>query len=411
MERAAGSSRKLFFFISQLPYAWDQAYIENEVTVLCRRFDQVFIIPEVIKKGDYQIPGNARIIKQENLNYSASQKIKLILLNAFLIFRILFSGILFSRQKSLALKSFKTDFFLLFEIIKKAQSFMQYIKSDKDAVFYSYWFSTEATLLGILKEKGLIRRFFSRAHGFDLYEFTDKPNYIPFREFQLRAVNRVFCSSVFGRDYLIKRYPGQAEKVDYSYPGVEVNFEQRSAVPAELIIVSNSNIVPVKRLHLIVEALTHVKVNTHWVHFGDGYLRGEIEKLALQLPANIAVEIKGYVSRDKIMSFYKTNPVSVFMDACLSETVPVPMMEAISFGIPLIGTKVGGVPEIINDLTGILLDKHFAPAELAEVLNTFNKSEFVKVERREKIKSFCKANYDSEVNYNGFALQLLQNAN
>ena len=45
------------------------------------------------------------------------------------------------------------------------------------------------------------------------------------------------------------------------------------------------------------------------------------------------------------------------------------MMEAISFGIPVIGTNVGGVKEIINTDTGILLEKDFEVKTLSSLID------------------------------------------
>ena len=49
------------------------------------------------------------------------------------------------------------------------------------------------------------------------------------------------------------------------------------------------------------------------------------------------------------------NDFDLFVNMSLSEGIPVSIMEAISFGIPIIATNVGGNAEIVNDETGVLI--------------------------------------------------------
>jgi glycosyltransferase involved in cell wall biosynthesis len=40
-------------------------------------------------------------------------------------------------------------------------------------------------------------------------------------------------------------------------------------------------------------------------------------------------------------------------------------MEAMSFGIPVIATDVGGTSELVSEENGLLINKNFTPSELA----------------------------------------------
>ena len=52
--------------------------------------------------------------------------------------------------------------------------------------------------------------------------------------------------------------------------------------------------------------------------------------------------------------------------------MPFSIVEAISFGIPVIATDVGGTNEIVNQTTGILIDKNFKPIQLAKIVDDFS---------------------------------------
>jgi len=43
-----------------------------------------------------------------------------------------------------------------------------------------------------------------------------------------------------------------------------------------------------------------------------------------------------------VLNYYASNPVDVFINTSSSEGLPVSIMEAMSFGIPVIATNVGG---------------------------------------------------------------------
>jgi glycosyltransferase involved in cell wall biosynthesis len=97
---------------------------------------------------------------------------------------------------------------------------------------------------------------------------------------------------------------------------------------------------------------------------------------------------------------------SLFLNTSSSEGLPVSMMEAISNGIPIVATNVGGVSEIVNDVTGFLIPKdfdyHMFENALKFVFENISKSEV----RREKIRCFWRENYCAEKNYNSFVNEL-----
>ncbi len=77
-------------------------------------------------------------------------------------------------------------------------------------------------------------------------------------------------------------------------------------------------------------------------------------------------------------------------------------MEAISFGIPIIATNVGGTAEIVTPETGILIDKDFDVKQLASILDEFKKTPYYSGERRKNIKNFWNQHFNSSINTENF---------
>ena len=61
----------------------------------------------------------------------------------------------------------------------------------------------------------------------------------------------------------------------------------------------------------------------------------------------------------------RSQPIDIFINVSSSEGLPVAIMEAISFDIPIIATNVGGTSEIVTPETGILIAPDSAPELIA----------------------------------------------
>ena len=71
------------------------------------------------------------------------------------------------------------------------------------------------------------------------------------------------------------------------------------------------------------------------------------------------------------MQYYDNNRPDCFILTSASEGCPVAIQEAIAFGMPLIGTDVNGVSEMI-DRNGVLLSRNPSPREIAEAIELIN---------------------------------------
>jgi len=83
--------------------------------------------------------------------------------------------------------------------------------------------------------------------------------------------------------------------------------------------------------------------------------------------------------------------------------LPVSIMEAFSYGIPAIATAVGGIPEIVTEDCGVLLELDFEPEELATILEAWDVSDTA---RREAALSKQRTEYSSWKNELKFALEI-----
>jgi glycosyltransferase involved in cell wall biosynthesis len=73
----------------------------------------------------------------------------------------------------------------------------------------------------------------------------------------------------------------------------------------------------------------------------------------------------GFLGQDELNNFYMNGGVLVFLSK-LEENLPMSIMEAMSYGIPVVATPVGGVPElVVNGETGLLVSSNQQEIESA----------------------------------------------
>lgn len=293
----------------------------------------------------------------------------------------------------------------------KAENFYQYLIENKiltittDSLFYSYW--SNYKLFGICNNRHNHPNItlITRAHGYDLYNDRVKNGRLPFRKGIDKNVDLIVFASKYGRDYYLKTHN---KELDKKYPlfklGVNNDFGMGPYKKRNYItLVSCSNVIPLKRVNLIIEALHLIEdVNINWVHFGSGYSFSDIQSLAYNLLSNkdnISYEFRGYVDFQEIHEFYQENIVDCFITTSSTEGgAPVSIQEAISYGIPIIGTNVGGITEMI-DGNGFLLKENPKPDEIAYYIKKISKmcyDDYLLL--REKSRLIWENKYDADKN-------------
>jgi len=125
---------------------------------------------------------------------------------------------------------------------------------------------------------------------------------------------------------------------------------------------------PVKDLDLLVEVTARVRRDYPGVRaliVGDGPERPALQARAAQLGPAEAVLFTGDL-RPAAPAFRR---LAVYLVTSLSEGIPMSVLEAMQAGLPVVGTRVGGLPEVVEEgVTGFLVDRQRPRDELASLL-------------------------------------------
>ena len=159
---------------------------------------------------------------------------------------------------------------------------------------------------------------------------------------------------------------------------------------------------------MIVDALSLIDdLAIKWFHFGDGELLQELEENAevkLGEKSNIRYSIEGFCEHEKVISFYENNFVDCFITTSSTEGCPVSIQEAMSFGIPIIATAVGEIPNMING-NGELLKSTPTPKEISLALRNVLESDNA-LFMRERSRQLWEVKFDAHKNAKNFMQEI-----
>jgi len=125
----------------------------------------------------------------------------------------------------------------------------------------------------------------------------------------------------------------------------------------EQVILYVGRLVKVKRVEILIKVIKKLlkkKLKVKGLIVGDGPQRTELEEMAY--PMNNHIHFTGYISEEEKFECY--NIANMFMLPSVSEGLPTVLLEAASFGLPIIATNIHGIPDIvIHGKTGFLVNR------------------------------------------------------
>lgn len=412
----------LIVITNTFPYGKGETFLEAEVEHW-RRFNNVFVcsISNTDNLTRMQFPPNVKVINASNADITRCAFILCFLRCIFFAafweeFRIIIhKDNFFHSLKELISFSARA----MFSAKKICNALENDISKDTKLIIYSYWMDKTAFCAIRVKKKLHIDNIktIARGHGYDLY--TNRRNgYIPYRNYLLSTLDRVYIISEDGCEYLAKNYRSFSDKFFISRLGSinRIQISEHIRKKEKFRVVSCSNCIPLKRIDKIIETLSLLSImandiNISWDHFGDGPLYSDLKKRARnELNGKIECAFRGHISNADLLNYYKTSDYDLFINLSSSEGVPVSIMEAESFGIPIIATDVGGVKEIVsNGKNGYLLEADFSVKTAAKCIKTIiNMSDEELFAMRNESRAIWENLYNADVNYVRFYSDLVE---
>lgn len=213
-------------------------------------------------------------------------------------------------------------------------------------------------------------RIVTTLHGTDVTSIGQDPAFLPVTRLAVLESDAVTVPSAFLRSAAIEGLSLPASREVEVIPNFLDTARYAPAAPdwallSELfgalwnaaahprVLLHNSNFRPLKRVPEVVRIFEAVRrrVPSVLVLIGDGPDRAEVERLIDALKLRDSVRLLG--EKSEFVPLLQS--ADVFLLPSESESFGLAGLEALGCGVPVIGTRVGGIPEVVSDnQTGFL---------------------------------------------------------
>jgi glycosyltransferase involved in cell wall biosynthesis len=177
---------------------------------------------------------------------------------------------------------------------------------------------------------------------------------------------KMLTISEYNRSYL-ERMGVAADKLAVVRCGVSLvmrstapDFERRDRYRIGTL----GRLVEKKGMDVLIRAVAELRDRPYRIELsiaGDGPLRSELGALVRSLDLTDTVHFEGSIAHSQVTDWMKN--LDIFVLACQKDShgdmdgIPVVLMEAMSQSVPVISTRLSGIPElVVHEVTGLLTD-------------------------------------------------------
>jgi len=248
-----------------------------------------------------------------------------------------------------------------FEIISFAWHLFRYLKNNKPDIVHAWLIQSYIVALPIAYLARVPVRISARR---GLWSGIDGRIWV-----YLSRFSNLFATHFTANSIEVARNASSIESISESKITVISNMvepdDRRPDIlhePAKVVVVAN--LIYYKGHLDLLEAIKICDARLRFVFVGQGPMLEELRLKVTSLGIENRVEFVGY----------KEHPIEIMLTSQFgvlpshSEGLPNVILEAQSIGLPMIATRVGGVPEVIQDRVNGLLVEPNAPAELSAAI-------------------------------------------
>jgi glycosyltransferase involved in cell wall biosynthesis len=237
---------------------------------------------------------------------------------------------------------------------------------------HAHWATYPTTTAYLVKQWSGIPYSFT-AHAYDIYMID--------RMLPTKVAESVFvvtCART-NRDYLVAMGDARfAAKVHVNYHGADLSrfSPARHQRGARYRVMSCGWLKEYKGFHYLLDALALLVergIDATLDLAGDGPQKPFLERKARELGVADRITFHGFIGHDRLAELYRSAdafalPSIVMGSYGRQDVIPNVLAEAMAVGVPVIGTRIGGVAELVDDGDSGLLVPERDPVALADAL-------------------------------------------
>lgn len=146
-----------------------------------------------------------------------------------------------------------------------------------------------------------------------------------------------------------------------------------------------------KNINIVLEAMKIILANRKDVYLGiigSGPALNSLKKHASYLGLNKNVKFWGFVSDEKLHEAYKNS--DIFVTASTIETLGLVVIEAMAYGLPVVGVNKYAIPEVVkHNVNGYIVKPYDSKAMAEKILHLINNKD-LRVRMGQKSKNLVK---------------------
>ena len=243
----------------------------------------------------------------------------------------------------------------------KVESFL---KKHSVSVVMAEFLNTAVEWVGLCRQWGI--RFFAHAHGYDVSRLLGEDSW-----------RRLYLGYNDGAEIIVVSKHQEtrlleigidAERLHIVPYGVDVRqeFPKVTGGHSAVRCLAVGRLVPKKAPLLCLDAFRQAAENVSGLHLdyvGDGPLLPEVLEMLQSFGLQDKVTVHGAVSHSSVCDLMRRS--DVFLQHSITdpatgdeEGLPVSILEAMAFGLPVISTKHAGIPEaVVDGVSGFLVEQ------------------------------------------------------
>jgi glycosyltransferase involved in cell wall biosynthesis len=188
-----------------------------------------------------------------------------------------------------------------------------------------------------------------------------------------RRVSRYIAVARYVQEKLARQLPWPVDRIVVVYNGVDAPPPAAPAAPAlratlagpqaAPVVFAASNLVPVKGLDVLIDAAALVR-GARFAIAGEGPERSALEGRIAELGIADRVTLLGW--REDVNGLMRA--ADVFVLSSRGDALPLSALEALAIGTAIVTTRVGGLPEAVEDgVSGLVVEPDDPPALAAAI--------------------------------------------
>lgn len=361
---------KIAYITAKVPWGRGETFILAEMQAMQNLGVDLVVIPRNPPKEVFhqttKVLSNSIWLPLVNFNMARFFLVNLLI--NLRLWKVIFRVIRHSRTPLILIKNFI--------IVPKAVYLALIVRNHGVDHIHAHWGSTTATMAFIASELSGIPWSFTM-HRWDI---TENNMLVA----KAKKATLLRCISKAGQEELLsiigKEYSKKVYLIHMGVPVSDIVFKRQSQENKLYTIACPANLVTVKGHEYLIRACKLLvekgSISFQCLIIGDGPLFYELKQLVGQLDLDKYIHFYGHLPHEKLMYMYEKEEIDVVVLPSIrtedgeKEGIPVALMEAMSYGIPVIATKTGAILELLDNNSGIVVDEK-APMQIADALEAF----------------------------------------